>query len=55
MSVVKSLQFNGTTQFIDPQVVDQYVSYVRRKLEPLGAGVSIVTVRGVGYRLDVEP
>jgi len=45
----------GTTQFIDPQVVDQYVSYVRRKLEPLGAGVSIVTVRGVGYRLEVEP
>lgn len=44
----------GTTQFIDPQVVDQYVSYVRRKIDPLGAGVSIVTVRGVGYRLDVE-
>ena len=45
----------GTTQFIDPQVVDQYVSYVRRKLEPLGAGVSIATVRGVGYRLEVAP
>lgn len=43
----------GTTQFIDPQVVDQYVSYLRRKLEPLDAGVSIVTVRGVGYRVEV--
>ncbi len=45
----------GTTQFIDPQVVDQYVSYLRRKLEPLDAGVSIVTVRGVGYRVEVAP
>lgn len=45
----------GTTQFIDPQVVDQYVSYLRRKLEPLDAGVSIVTVRGVGYRIEVAP
>ncbi len=43
----------GTTQFIDPQVVDQYVSYLRRKLEPLDAGVSIVTVRGVGYQIEV--
>jgi two-component system OmpR family response regulator len=43
----------GTTQFIDPQVVDQYVSYLRRKLEPLAAGVSIVTVRGVGYQVEV--
>jgi len=44
----------GTTQFIDSQVVDQYVSYLRRKLEPLDAGVSIVTVRGVGYRVEVQ-
>jgi two-component system OmpR family response regulator len=45
----------GTSQFIDPQVVDQYVSYLRRKLEPLDTGVSIVTVRGVGYRIEVAP
>ena len=44
----------GTTQYIDPTIVDQYVSYVRRKLEPLDAGVSIATVRGVGYRLTVS-
>jgi two-component system OmpR family response regulator len=43
----------GTT-FIDPTIVDQYVRYVRRKLEGLDAGVSIRTVRGVGYRIEVE-
>lgn len=41
----------GTTQYIDSTIVDQYVSYLRRKLEPLSAGVAIATVRGVGYRL----
>ena len=45
----------GTTQYIDSQVVDQYVSYLRRKLEPLDSGLSIVTVRGVGYRVEVTP
>jgi two-component system, OmpR family, response regulator len=43
----------GTTQFIDPQVVDQYVSYLRRKFDPRETGVSIVTVRGLGYKIDV--
>ena len=44
----------GTTQYIDPTIVDQYISYLRRKLEPLAVGFSIVTLRGVGYviRLD---
>jgi len=41
----------GTTQHIDPTIVDQYVSYLRRKLEPVAAGVRIATVRGAGYRL----
>jgi two-component system OmpR family response regulator len=45
----------GTTQFIDPTIVDQYISYLRRKLEPLAAGVAISTVRGVGYLLEVDP
>lgn len=44
----------GTTQFIDPTIVDQYVSYLRRKLEPIHSGVSIATVRGVGYRLTAS-
>ncbi|MBK4346902.1 response regulator transcription factor [Lacisediminihabitans changchengi] len=42
----------GTTQNIDPNIVDQYVSYLRRKLEPGAAGVQIATERGVGYRLQ---
>lgn len=41
----------GTTQHIDANVVDQYVSYLRRKLEPAASGITIVTVRGVGYQL----
>jgi two-component system, OmpR family, response regulator len=41
----------GTTKHIDQTIVDQYVSYLRRKLEPTDSGVSIVTVRGVGYQL----
>jgi two-component system OmpR family response regulator len=41
----------GTTRHIDPTIVDQYVSYLRRKLEPTLAGVTIATVRGVGYAL----
>ena len=41
----------GTTQNIDPNIVDQYVSYLRRKLDPTAAGVQIATVRGAGYRL----
>jgi two-component system, OmpR family, response regulator len=41
----------GTTQHIDPTIVDQYVSYLRRKLEPVKPGVLISTVRGTGYAL----
>jgi len=41
----------GTTKHIDQTIVDQYVSYLRRKLDPAEPGVSIVTVRGVGYQL----
>ncbi|MET4704682.1 response regulator transcription factor [Frigoribacterium sp. UYMn621] len=42
----------GSTQNIDPNIVDQYVSYLRRKLEPLASGVRIVTKRGSGYLLE---
>ncbi|MCU1507192.1 MAG: two-component system regulatory protein [Microbacteriaceae bacterium] len=41
----------GTTHHIDKTIVDQYVSYLRRKLEPLPSGVVISTVRGAGYVL----
>jgi two-component system OmpR family response regulator len=34
-----------------PNIVDQYVSYLRKKLGPAGATARICTARGVGYRL----
>ncbi len=42
----------GTTQHIDPTIVDQYLRYLRKKLEPVEAGIAFVTVRGQGYRLE---
>jgi len=42
----------GSTEFIDPTIVDQYVRYLRKKLEPVDSGVSLVTSRRVGYRLE---
>ncbi len=43
----------GTTENIDPNIVDQYVSYLRRKLEPYDT-LHIVTKRGAGYLLEVD-
>lgn len=43
----------GTVHNIDPTIVDQYIKYLRRKLETTDAGISIRTVRGVGYELRV--
>ena len=45
----------GNASYIDPNIVDQYVSYLRKKLDVIGAGVRIVTARGVGFRLTAEP
>ena len=45
----------GTTLHIDKTIVDQYVSYLRRKLDPACARVSIQTVRGAGYVLRETP
>jgi two-component system OmpR family response regulator len=36
-----------------PNIVDQYVSYLRKKLGPAGATARISTSRGVGYQLLV--
>jgi two-component system OmpR family response regulator len=41
----------GSASYIDPNIVDQYVSYVRRKLDSVHAPVRIVTSRGVGFEL----
>jgi two-component system OmpR family response regulator len=43
----------GGADHIDPNVVDQYISYLRRKLGAVDSGVKIVTVRGSGYILDL--
>ncbi|MCU1416707.1 MAG: transcriptional regulator [Schumannella sp.] len=42
----------GTTQHIDPTIVDQYVRYLRKKLDRLDSGVTVVTVRGAGYQVQ---
>lgn len=40
----------------DPRTVDVHVRWLRSKIEPTpGAPVHLVTVRGVGYRLDPNP
>lgn len=43
----------GTTENIDANIVDQYVSYLRRKLEPYRS-IRIITRRGAGYLLEVD-
>jgi two-component system OmpR family response regulator len=42
----------GTTQHIDPTIVDQYVRYLRKKLDRVESGVTVVTVRGAGYHVQ---
>ena len=42
----------GMDNFADPNVVETYVSYLRKKL---GSVISIRTVRGVGYQLNEFP
>lgn len=39
---------------VQPQMVDVYISYLRRKLNVPGERDPIATVRGVGYRLEVD-
>jgi two-component system OmpR family response regulator len=40
-------------QHIDPNIVDQYISYLRRKIDSDAAGMRIVTVRGAGYQAEL--
>jgi two-component system OmpR family response regulator len=42
----------GSVNFIDPNIVDQYISILRRKIDPGLAGVQIVTVRRQGFILE---
>jgi two-component system, OmpR family, response regulator len=41
------------TAHIDPNIVDQYISYLRRKIDSDAAGFRIVTVRGAGYTVEL--
>ena len=42
----------GSSENIDPNVVHQYISALRKKLERAGSSTAIVTVRGEGYRIE---
>ena len=42
----------GSAAHIDANIVDQYVSYVRKKLDAVGAPLRIVTSRGIGFQLS---
>jgi two-component system OmpR family response regulator len=42
------------TAHIDPNIVDQYISYLRRKIDSDLAGVRIITVRGLGYAAELS-
>ncbi len=42
----------GTVDNIGQNVIDQYVSYLRKKLDAAASGIRIVTERGHGYRLE---
>jgi two-component system OmpR family response regulator len=42
----------GSADNIDHNIVDQYVSYLRRKIDTEAAGVRITTLRGKGYTLE---
>ncbi|WP_211880686.1 response regulator transcription factor [Pseudarthrobacter albicanus] len=48
------LEIWGTVHHTDTNIVDQYISYLRRKLEPLPTEVSLRTVRGVGFQLALD-
>jgi two-component system OmpR family response regulator len=44
----------GSASYIDPNIVDQYVSYLRKKLDGIAAPVRIVTARGIGFQLSAD-
>ena len=46
----------GTAFDGEPNVVDVYVGYLRKKLQEIHADrLTITTVRGVGFRLEARP
>ena len=47
------LDFVWGSPHVDQNIVDQYVSTLRKKLAAHSSSVSILTIRGVGYRAEV--
>ncbi|HEV2743237.1 MAG TPA: winged helix-turn-helix domain-containing protein, partial [Rubrobacter sp.] len=45
----------GASPEVYANVVDLYVSYLRKKLDREGAASHIRTVRGVGYTFEPQP
>lgn len=45
----------GSSEFIHPNIVEQYVSFLRRKLDPEASRLRIRTIRGSGYALELLP
>jgi two-component system OmpR family response regulator len=43
----------GSAEYIHPNIVEQYISFLRRKLDPDASGLRIRTVRGTGYVLEL--
>jgi two-component system, OmpR family, response regulator len=44
----------GPGSHLDTNIIDQYISYLRHKLDPEACGIRIVTVRGGGYLIEVD-
>lgn len=44
----------GTTNYVEEGNLDTYIHFVRRRLATVGSTVTIVTVRGTGYRLSTS-
>jgi len=42
----------GSAAHINANILDQYISYVRKKLEEVGAPLRIVNSRGIGFQLS---
>ncbi|MEG1457964.1 MAG: response regulator transcription factor [Acetivibrio sp.] len=42
----------GTDSFVEDGNIDNYIYFLRRKLKALSTQVGIVTIHGVGYRLE---
>ncbi|MCU1479398.1 MAG: DNA-binding response regulator [Subtercola sp.] len=45
----------GSSHYFDPTLVDQYIRYLRKKMQAHECSLRILTIRGAGYQLDSSP